>query len=149
VPRIERLTIPKLGVNALVIVLGLAGEGVMESRPGPHDVAWYDFTARPGTGSNAVFAGHSLWADPNPNAAPAVFLRLNELAAGDLIAVRLSDGTVLEYSMGQAEVFAGDYDVDQIVGPANHDMITLITCGGSEPQPRRCAAWLVVRADRR
>ncbi|MEX1253652.1 MAG: class F sortase [Dehalococcoidia bacterium] len=150
VPRIERLVIPKIGVDASVIVLGLDNQGVMVSPTEPHNVAWYDFTARPGTGSNAVFSGHALW-DTGSGAAPAVFSRLNELVRGDIIAVHLSDGSVLEYGVTTAQLVSPvEANVNEIVGPTAHEQTTLLTCvrAGGQPRPH-CTTQLVVRAERR
>ncbi len=128
---IARLTIPKYEVDAPVIVLGVDEQGVMESPDGPFDVAWYDFTAHPGTGSNAVFSGHVDWTfDSGPGG--AVFWHLKDLALGDIIEVKLTDGTVFQYRMvSRQQIDPNTADVNAIVGPTPRDVITLITCGGS------------------
>jgi hypothetical protein len=51
-----RLVIPKMGIDAPVTVKGLDASGAMQNPNGPEDVAWYDFTARPGQGGNTVFS---------------------------------------------------------------------------------------------
>jgi len=79
-----RLVIPKIGLDAPVTVKGLDPNGAMQNPNGPEDVAWYDFTARPGPGGNAVFPGHLDCHDYGP----AVFARLREMTAGDLVVVR-------------------------------------------------------------
>ena len=59
-----QMIIDKLGVNAPVSAFGLDAQAVPEIPTGPDAasiVAWYKFTAKPGTGSNAVFAGHVTW----------------------------------------------------------------------------------------
>jgi LPXTG-site transpeptidase (sortase) family protein len=148
VPRIERLVIPKIGVNAGVIVLGLDDDGVMQSPPGPREVAWYDFTARPGVGSNAVFSGHPTWSDPG--AGRPAFARLHELAAGDVVAVRLSDGSELEYAVTSIQrVTVASANVNEIVGPTSSERVTLITCAQIDEPGEHCATWLIVRANRR
>jgi sortase (surface protein transpeptidase) len=79
-----RLVIPKIGIDVPVTVKGLDPSGVMQNPNGPEDVAWYDFTARPGQDGNAVFSGHLDYHDYGP----AVFARLREMTAGDLVKVR-------------------------------------------------------------
>ena len=79
-----RLVIPKIGIDAPVTVKGLDPSGAMQNPNGPEDVAWYDFTARPGQGGNTVFSGHLDYHDYGP----AVFARLWEMTAGDLVEVR-------------------------------------------------------------
>jgi hypothetical protein len=49
----------------------------MPSPDNAWDVAWYDFSARPGAGSNAVFSGHVDYHDVGP----AVFWNLRDLRA--------------------------------------------------------------------
>jgi len=72
-----RLVIPRIGVDAPVTVKGLDPNGVMQNPNGPEDVAWYDFTSRPGQGGNAVFSGHLDYQD----CGPAIFARLREMKA--------------------------------------------------------------------
>jgi LPXTG-site transpeptidase (sortase) family protein len=128
---IARLTIPRFSVDAPVIVLGLDEEGVMEAPDGPVDVAWYDFTAHPGAGSNAVFSGHVDWTFEN-GPAGAVFWNLKNLNQGDLVNVRLDDGTEFAYSVITVQQIDPDnIDVNAIVGPTEREIITLITCGGT------------------
>ena len=94
-------------------------------------MAWYDFTSRPGVGSNAVFSGH---VDALYTGTPgeAVFYNLKDLEQGDSIEVRLADGTVYEYRVTvRYSVDPTTADVGSIVGPTQREIITLITCGGN------------------
>jgi LPXTG-site transpeptidase (sortase) family protein len=124
-----RLVIDKLGVNAPVDTYGLDDQQRPEV---PTDatankvVAWYDFSARPGAGSNAVFAGHVTWNGP------AVFYKLASIAAGDTIRLESTDGTVLVYNV--SSVFAvdpNDPDSLKVMQATERDMVTLITCDGT------------------
>ena len=125
-----RLVIDRLGVDAPVGVYALDEDGVPEV-PVADDagevVAWYDFSSKPGAGSNAVFAAHVTW-----NRAPAVFSDLDNLQAGDVVRLVSDDGTEYTY-----EVFA-NFDVDpydteslKVMAPTETDTVTLITCGGT------------------
>jgi LPXTG-site transpeptidase (sortase) family protein len=125
-----RLVIDRLGVDAPVDVYTLDENRVPEV-PVADDagevVAWYDFTGKPGAGSNAVFAGHITW-----DRAPAVFYDLDELQAGDVVRLVSDDGREYTY-----EVFA-NFDVDpydteslKVMAPTETDTVTLITCGGT------------------
>lgn len=125
---IARLAIPRFGVDAPVVVRGMDANGVMLTPDGPTDVAWYDFTARPGFGSNAVFSGHVDYI----NYGAAVFANLNALEIGDIVEIRLNDSTVYRYSViTREQVFAATADVASIVGATPREIITLITCGGT------------------
>ena len=140
---IERVLIAKYGVDAPVIVLGLDEDNVMESPDEPCDVAWYDFTSYPGFGSNAVFSGHVDWFNlgsqgcrcdsPGGGGGPggAVFWDLKNMVMGDLIEVRLQDGTVYEYEVISRRQVSGSSDFREIVSATEKEIITLITCGGT------------------
>jgi LPXTG-site transpeptidase (sortase) family protein len=140
-----RLLIPKIGLDAPVTVKGLDPNGAMQNPSGPEDVAWYDFTARPGQAGNAVFSGHLDYHDYGP----AVFARLREMQPGDLVEVRLEDGTVRSYVVTISVLYPADSAPSQeIVGPTGREMVTLVTCGGTwQGRPQGYSHRLVVRAD--
>jgi LPXTG-site transpeptidase (sortase) family protein len=143
---IERLLIRRIGVDAPVVVKSVGIDGVMPSPDGPWDVAWYDFSARPGFGSNAVFSGHVDYRDVGP----AVFWRLRELEQGDIIRVRLADWAEYGYRVMAKNTFDADTaPVGEIVGPTPQEVITLITCTGTlDRSTRQYDQRLVVRAER-
>jgi LPXTG-site transpeptidase (sortase) family protein len=128
-----RIVIPAIRVDAEVIALGLDAQAVPQvpdrsnaQRPG-RVVAWYDFSARPGQGSNAVFAGHVTW-----DRAPAVFWDLGKLAAGDLLRIVVQDGRQLVYQVSETfMVDPAQPDAVRVMYPTSEDMVTLITCGGT------------------
>jgi LPXTG-site transpeptidase (sortase) family protein len=93
-------------------------------------VAWYDWSALPGHGSNAVFAGHFDWT-VNGRPVIGVFYYLRELEVGDIIEVKLEDGTDYKYRVvGNLAVPNNDSEAMKLMGPTPSDMVTLITCGG-------------------
>ena len=145
-PAPVRLMIPAIGVDAPVSMKGLRPDGFMEVPNGPEDVAWYSFSTRPGRSGNAVISGHLDYHDYGA----AVFWRLKELREGDVVEVRLADGSTLRY-----RVFLRlSYDADQapvpeIIGPTSKEVVTLITCGGTfDREARNYSQRLVVRAER-
>lgn len=125
-----RLTIDRLGVDAPVDVYELDENGVPQvpvADDAAEVVAWYDFSSKPGAGSNAVFAGHITW-----NRAPAVFYDLDDLQAGDVVRLVSDDGR--EYAYEVFANFAVDpYDTEslKVMAPTETDTVTLITCGGT------------------
>lgn len=144
-----RMIIESIDVDAPVITLGLEDNGIPQVPLNGEDVAWYDFSARPGAGSNAVFAGHYTWSK-----AGAVFWRLNEVKEGDTVRVISEDGRELVY-----RVFAS-FGVDpedpnslKVMAPTDRDIMTLITCGGtwlpnpSEPFGGNYAERTIVQAE--
>lgn len=122
-----RLVIDKIGVNAPVATYGLDAKQVPEVPSNGRDVAWYDFSAQPGTGSNAVFAGHVTWSGRG------VFYHLDELKPGDAITLLADNGSKkLTYTV--KDVFLvdpSDPNSVSVMGPTpGQDVATLITCGG-------------------
>ena len=122
-----RMVVERLRVDAPIVELGLDKDGVPQVPLNGDDVAWYNFSAKPGAGSNAVFAGHINWAG-----AIGVFGKIDRLEKGDTVRLIADDGRQFTY-----EVFA-NYDVDpsdpeslKVMAPTATDTITLITCGGT------------------
>ena len=125
---IVRLEVPRIGVDAPVTALGLDPSGAMPSPAGPAEVAWYDFSGKPGRAGNIVMAGHVDYV----NYGPAVFWRLSELEAGDEIRLSLDDGETLVYRVQEIGYYeAAAAPVAEIVGPTATESVTLITCGGN------------------
>ena len=143
---LTRLVIPKIGVDAPVVTLGVDDQGVMQSPSGAFEVGWYDFTARPGVGGNAVFSGHVDFA----SVGAAVFWDLRELGPGDLVEVRLADGTVYQYLVASSVSYpSGEAPIAEIVGPTGGDTVTIITCTGTFNRDiHQYSHRLVVRAER-
>lgn len=122
-----RLVIDSLGVDALVVRLGLGPSDVPQVPNDGAKVAWYGFTARPGTGGNAVLSGHVRWAGD-----PGVFADLDELEGGDVIRLRWRNGEESVYEVS-ANILVGTSDPDalRVMAPTTVDTITLITCAGT------------------
>lgn len=125
--RIARLIIPAAKVNAPVQVKGVNARNEMENPDGKDNVAWYNFTDRPGFGSNAVFSGHVDWYTGEQG----VFWYLRNLKEGDEVIVRMTDGTELKYRVTENKTYrASEAPVAEIVGPTPNEVVTLITCDG-------------------
>jgi LPXTG-site transpeptidase (sortase) family protein len=122
------MAIDKLGIDAPVETFGLDNQQVPEIPTGPNAaqvVAWYNFSAKPGTGSNAVFAGHVTWYGP------AVFYSLTELGLGDEIRLKGADGTALTYKVSNVfRVLATDPDARALMFGTSQDIMTILTCDG-------------------
>ena len=140
-----RLVIESIAVDAPIVELGMDSEGIPYVPLNGQDVAWYNFSSKPGAGSNAVFAGHINW-----ERAPGVFSELVDVQTGDTVRVISDDGSEYVY-----EVFANfpvdPYEDDslKVMDPTPTDTITLITCGGTfDSGSRNYSHRLVVRAGR-
>jgi LPXTG-site transpeptidase (sortase) family protein len=141
-----RILLPKLGVDAPIVLLGVLPDGAMESPSKPLDVAWYTFSARPGQPGNVVMSGHVDFV----NYGPAVFARLDEMRLGDEVAVQLENGAILKYLVQSIDEYVeAEAPVQEIVGPTPNEAITLITCSGNfDARSRTYDKRLVVRAAR-
>ncbi len=121
-----RLVIDKIGVNGAVFTYGLDANQVPEVPLNPWDVAWYDFSAQPGTGSNAVFAAHVTWQGP------AIFYKLDQLIVGDEVKLIGDDGVELVYTITESFlVDPNDPTTLSVMHATDDDVVTLITCGGT------------------
>jgi LPXTG-site transpeptidase (sortase) family protein len=121
-----RMVIDSIGVNANVFPYGIDANRIPEVPLNAEDIAWYDFSARPGTGGNAVFAGHVTWNGR------AVFYDLDDLAVGQQIFLRGDNGTELAYTVSESYVVdPNDPNAVSVMGPTPDDVLTLITCDGT------------------
>src|SRR3989304_4140760 len=107
-----RIVIDRIGVDAPAKTYGLDANAVPVVPTGQEAkevVAWYNFSAQPGTGGNAIFAGHVTWNGP------AVFYELESLQPGDIVRLVGEDGTELDYQVSSS--FAVDpEDPDSLQG---------------------------------
>lgn len=123
-----RLRVPSIGVSAEVVHLGVKADGSMQAPDGPEVVAWYTFSARPGSPGNAVFAGHVDW----HTGVTGVFWRLRELQPGDEVYIDGQDGREFVYAVASSTLYpANDAPVKDIIGPKPGECITLISCEGT------------------
>ena len=130
-----RIVVDKIKVDAPVVEMGLDGDGVPQVPLNGEDVAWYNFSAKPGAGSNAVFAGHVNWAG-----ALGAFGKIDELVEGDMVRLISDDGRELTYEVtANYKVDPSDPESLKVMAPTPTDTITLITCGGT---------WIPDRSDR-
>jgi LPXTG-site transpeptidase (sortase) family protein len=141
-----QLVIDRLHVLAPIEVKGIDEHNVMEAPDRAADAAWYRFTALPGAGSNAVFAGHR---DFGRVGNPAIFWHLDQLVPGDLIEVVSAQQTELRYRVTQT----WDYSLTtipmaKVLATDPSDEVTLITCAGDFQSGLGYDQRLVVRAVR-
>ena len=123
------IAIPAAFVDAPVETVQIV-DGVMQNPTGPFVVSWYEQTAKPGQGGNAVMAGHVDYWDVGP----AVLYNLRNVVAGDEIVVSAGDGTTLTYEVDWMQTYEmatiTPEQIQEIVGPTDGEALTLITCGG-------------------
>ena len=122
-----RVAIDRIGVDAPVVTEGMDEENVPEVPLNGYEVAWYNFTAQPGTVGNAVFAGHKTWAGE------AVFYDLDQLQLGDIVRLRgENDGVELLYKVTDSfTVSEDDPNAVRVMFSSPLDIVTIITCDGA------------------
>ena len=124
-----RMIIEKIGVDAPVATYGLDENRIPIVPTGPDAaqvVAWYDFSARPGSDGNAVFAGHVTWNGE------AVFYNLQTLQPGDIIRLRDDRGTEVDYRVtSNYSLDPNDPEAVKTIHPTDEDVLTIVTCGGT------------------
>jgi LPXTG-site transpeptidase (sortase) family protein len=137
-----RIRIPSIGVDAPIGSRVVGTDGEMPDPTGPSDVVWYDFQNMagfggvPGTGHNAIFAGHVDraayldYAGVNYIGA-GIFYSLSDLDPGDLIELDIGGETLYYIVAWRQNVSASDTQwADYLSSDVGIDSITLITCGG-------------------
>jgi LPXTG-site transpeptidase (sortase) family protein len=138
-----RLTIPKLGVDAPVISVGLTPQLAMDVPQKADEIGWYEYSARPGMKGNSVLAGHLDWFGQ-----AGVFRRLADLRPGDHVAIRGADGQERPYTVDwNKEWPLATAPVGTVFEALERPALTLITCGGRwNPATQRYDTRIVVRA---
>ncbi|BCB83943.1 class F sortase [Phytohabitans suffuscus] len=120
-----RVRVPRIGVDAALVELGLDKAGKLEA-PAVYDRAgWYSGGPAPGDVGPSVLAGHV-----DSKAGPAVFYRLHELKVGDRIEVRRGGGTVTFTVTGVTRHPKDEFPTDTVYGPTPGPELRLVTCGG-------------------
>jgi sortase (surface protein transpeptidase) len=122
-----RVVIPRIGVDAPLIRLGLDGDGALEV-PERFDVAgWWTGGARPGERGPAVIAGHV-----DSKTGPAVFYAIGTLRRGDRVIVRRRDGSSVRFRVRRSERYAKQrFPTRRVYGPTRRPELRLITCSGT------------------
>lgn len=121
------LKIPKLGINAPVLQVGLDENGKMGVPESVEVVGWYNLGAKPGEKGNAVFAGHL----DTITGAPAVFYNLSSLEKGDEIISTDISGKQYRFKVTRKEVYPFDrFPLQDIFGDSKDSSLNLITCAG-------------------
>ncbi len=127
-----RVRIPALGIDAPLGPLHMDATGELQA---PADYAlpgWYEEGTIPGETGPAVIAGHL-----DSQKGEAIFYRLHELRADDLILVQ-RDGKWLTFEVVSTGKFAkNNFPTAAVYGPTPDPQLRVITCGGSFDPVRR------------
>lgn len=122
-----RVRIPAIDVDARMIPLGLRDDGSIEVPSEAEQAGWWVDGPEPGETGPAVILGHV-----DSRTGPAVFHRLRDLSAGDVVSVDRQDGTTVSYRVTRIEQHAKDaFPTQAVYGPTEAPVLRLVTCGGS------------------
>lgn len=135
----ERLIIPSIHLNVVIIGVGVTAAGAMDaprcdtnSDPICNEVYWFDGGYLPGEPGNAVIAGHVN----RPDLSPAPFWNLHLVRKGDKIIVQPLNGKALTFvvtSVTWISAYAkgsGNTTLGAVFGPAATRNLNLLTCIG-------------------
>jgi LPXTG-site transpeptidase (sortase) family protein len=128
------------------VPVGFDDRGQMRVPEDVRKVGWYRFGPGPGAADgSAVLAGH---VDDRVQG-PGAYVRLGELAEGDVVAVDLADGTTLRYGVRTVEEIGKDeLPVERLFDRSGPPRLTLVTCGGAfDPVAREYQNNVVVTAE--
>ncbi|MEU4833693.1 class F sortase [Streptosporangium sp. NPDC023615] len=126
--RPRRLAIPKIGVMAPLMALGVDSKREIQTPPlnRPTLAGWYKHGPIPGQQGPSVVLGHV-----NNKRGAAVFSRLKEVSRGDKIKVSRSDGTIAEFTVdGVEQVSKKAFPSKRVYGNTGEATLRLVTCGG-------------------
>jgi LPXTG-site transpeptidase (sortase) family protein len=124
-PEPTTLAVGALGVDgAPVRSVGVEDDGEMEV-PGVADVGWYRYGARPGDAGTAVLAAHVAY-----DGVDGVFRHLDDLGAGDEVAVGFADGTSRTFRVTEVTSYPKDALPAEVWARSGDPRLALITCGG-------------------
>lgn len=122
------LLIPKLGVNARVLSVGLDAQGVLQTPANVFDTAWFNESSLPGQAGAMLIDGHvSSWT------AHGVFHDLKKLLAGDIINIENGDNAIFSYQVVKVQIYdASNVDMAGAMLPidATKPGLNLISCTG-------------------
>ena len=121
------LTIPLIGVSTQLVTLGLTSSGALEVPSSTSVAGWYTGSPKPGAIGSAIIVGHI-----DSVSGPGVFFRLSELRAGDMVYVKRSDGTLVEFRVTSVQMYLKDrFPTEAVYGPTPDAELRLITCSGA------------------
>lgn len=132
---VAEFMLPKFNISGSIVVMGVdPATNVMQSPANKDDVAYYDFSGRPGFGCpsvgkcvNTVLSGHVDWYTGQVG----VFWHLKDLGEGDQVDLKLKDGTLYKYKVVANTIYKSeDAPVQDIIGDTPQESLTLITCDG-------------------
>lgn len=125
----SRIVIPKIGVDAPVMGLGVNDDGTLQVPPlkQAQRAGWYRLGPSPGELGSSVIVGHV----DSKEIGPAVFYKLGALRVGDTIKVTRKDKKVVTFVVEGVKAYPkSDFPSDLVYGATPNATLRLVTCGG-------------------
>jgi hypothetical protein len=127
-PAPSRLTIETASLDISVRPVGVASDGQMELPPDPAVIGWYRFGPGPADDQGTVVLGGHL---DSRQYGVGPLVRLRRIDEGDLITVRLNDGSAARYRVQDVEDIAKKkLPVDRLFAREGPRVLKIVTCGG-------------------
>jgi sortase (surface protein transpeptidase) len=123
------IRIPKIGVEAKTLSLGLDNNGMVAVPPldQAQHASWFNLGPSPGETGPAVIVGHV----DSAKMGPAVFYRLGSLRRGDSISVNRKDGSTVTFVVDAVtSVPKKEFPTDLVYNDTPLPTLRVITCGG-------------------
>ncbi|WDZ84982.1 class F sortase [Micromonospora cathayae] len=124
------ITIPRIGVNAPIMSLGVEADGTVQMPPlqQARNAGWYSRGPSPGEIGNAVIVGHV----DSAYIGPAVFFDLGTLLPGDAITVARADGTSATFRVDTVRSYPKtEFPAELVYGGNDRPGLRVVTCGGT------------------
>jgi hypothetical protein len=125
------LKIPKLGVSARVLQVGVTSTGDLGTPTNIYDTAWYTGSAHPGDLGNlgaVLIDGHV-----HGPTLPGVFMNIKKLVPGDTLQIVRGDNVVFSYRVMKVQNYdASTMNMAMMLASVQSGIpgLNLITCGG-------------------
>jgi hypothetical protein len=123
------IRIPKIGVKAKTLSLGLDKEGMVQvpSLDQAQHAGWFNLGPSPGEAGAAVVVGHV----DSHKTGPAVFFKLGALRPGDKITVNRKDGKDANFVVDAVKSFPKTaFPTDLVYSRTAFPTLRVVTCGG-------------------
>lgn len=124
-----RIEIPALGIDTVVVSVGVDDAGLMEVPQDVDTVGWYRFGPAPGAAAgSSVLSGHV----DDYRQGPGAFARIGDLGPSDVVRVTDESGVSREFTVLAREQWnKGEVPLDRLFDRSGAPRLVLITCGGS------------------
>lgn len=120
------MEIPAIAVATPLVGLGLTAYRTVEVPHNPDRAGWFHRGPPPGQRGSAVILGHV-----DSTQGPAVFARLQELRAGDVVIVERANGTTVQFVVRKSAIYDNDdFPANRVYAAQSGHRLNLVTCGG-------------------